>query len=169
MFVGDEIRVDIAAAAATASLAHLIDRGTLISYSRKAWHAGAAAESSALYPAQLQPELAHVLTQGPMVRGAVTAWALRWETAATCGRLIPVLDADLTVVPESNDATLIGLEGVYGPAAGRTEGALDRAVLQRSAAAIIRSFLTHLADAVASSASARGESAAGREAIPKPS
>lgn len=74
--------------------------------------------------------------------------ALRWEAVGASERLFPLLDADITLIPDGDDATLIGLHGVYGPPAGSVGGMLDRAILHRIAAATIRSFLSRLASAI---------------------
>jgi hypothetical protein len=78
----------------------------------------------------------------------VTVVTLRWEAAGASERLFPVLDADITLIPDGDDATLIGLQGVYGPPAGSVGEMLDRAILHRIAAATIRSFLNRLAAAI---------------------
>jgi len=88
-------------------------------------------------------------------RGAVIVLALRWEATGAGGRLFPVLDANITLLPDGEQAALLGLEGVYRPPAGAAGAWLDRAVLHRFADATIRSFLHRIADAISDPAPAR--------------
>jgi len=53
------------------------------------------------------------------------------------------------VIPDGDDATLIGLEGVYGPPGGFIGAGIDRALLHRIATATVRSFLSGIAQAIA--------------------
>ena len=78
---------------------------------------------------------------------------LRWETAGPAGQF-PVLDADITLVPDGEQATLVGLDGVYRipPGAG-----LDPVIVQQAAAATMRSFLGRLAGAITDPATAPSE------------
>jgi hypothetical protein len=148
MFVGDEIRVNVSPAVAAARLTGLIGSGSLSTASHEAWHEGTARVG----PAGAVPglsKLVHVRLLDPRRRGATTTLALRWEAAGAGERLFPVLDADIILVPDSDETTLIGLEGVYRPPGGRAGEMLDRAILHRVAAATIRSFLSRIADALA--------------------
>jgi hypothetical protein len=148
MFIGDEARAAASAAAATARLAGLAAGGSLIRASHAAWGEGTAR----IAPAAGLPELVVVQSRGPARRGAVSLLILRWEAAAASGQLFPVLDADITLVPDGEQATLVGLDGVYRtpPGAG-----LDPVIVHQAAAATIRSFLGHIADAIADPAAAR--------------
>jgi hypothetical protein len=141
MFIGDEARAAVSAAAATARLAGLAGRGILTKASHTAWAEGTARAAAA----GGLPELVAVLSRGPVRHGAVSVLALRWEAADPGGQPFPVLDADLTVVPDGEHATLVGLVGVYRtpPGAG-----LDPATARQAAAAAIRSLLDRIADAV---------------------
>jgi hypothetical protein len=85
---------------------------------------------------------------------------LRWLATGASERLFPVLDADITLIPDGDDATLIGLQGVYGPPAGSAGETLDRVILHRIAAATIRSFLSRLAAAIQDLALGDGPEAA---------
>ncbi|HYB16197.1 MAG TPA: hypothetical protein VEF71_12100 [Streptosporangiaceae bacterium] len=141
MFIGDEARAAVSAAAATARLASLAAGGSLIWASHAAWAEGTAGIATAACP----PRLVAVRSHGPARRGAVSRLILRWEAAAAGGQLFPVLDADITVVPDGEQATLIGLDGVYRtpPGAG-----LDPVLARQAAAATIGSFLGHIAGAI---------------------
>ena len=147
MFVGDEMQIQVSAVAATARLASLADGSSLIRASHAAWDEGIARVGPA-GPVPGMSKLVHVQFLPAVQRGAVTALALRWEAAGASGRLFPALDANITLLPDGEQATLLGLEGVYRPPAGAAGAWLDRTILHRVAAATIRSFLRRVADAI---------------------
>lgn len=62
-------------------------------------------------------KLVRVQFREPVQRGAVRVLTLRWEATGATGRIFPVLDADITLIPDG-EATLLGLGGV-SRAAGR--------------------------------------------------
>ena len=160
MFIGDEVRAEVSVAAATARLASLLAGTTLSTASHAAWSEGIARIGPA-GPVPGLSKLVHVRVREPVQRGAVTVLALRWEAVGASERLFPVLDADITLIPDGDDATLIGLHGVYGPPAGSVGGMLDRAILHRIAAATIRSFLSRLASAIKDPVIGRARDAGG--------
>ena len=63
-------------------------------------------------------------------------------------RLFPALDADLTLRPAGEQATVLTLVGAYRPPLGGLGAGLDRAILHRVATATIRTFLGRVADAI---------------------
>ncbi len=148
MFIGDEVRLEINATAAAARLADLISCDSLDHASRAAWCDGFARVG----PVPALSKLVRVQFREPVRRGAVTVLTLRWEATGATGRMFPVLDADLTLAPHGSEATLLGLDGVYGPPGGALGAGLDRVVLHRIAAATMHSFLTRLAGAITSPA-----------------
>jgi hypothetical protein len=87
----------------------------------------------------------------------VTLLALRWEASGVSERLFPVLDADITLIPDGDDGTLIGLQGVYRPPPAAAGQMLDRVILHRIAAATIRSFLNRIAAALEDPGPGQGE------------
>jgi hypothetical protein len=101
-----------------------------------------------------------VHSRGPVRRGAASLLILRWEAADASGQRFPVLDADITLVSDGEQATVVGLDGVYRtpPGAG-----LDPVLVHRAATATIRSFLGRLAGAITDPAAARGDT--GRAAV----
>lgn len=103
-------------------------------------------------------KLVRVRFREPVRRHAVTVLTLRWEATGATGRIFPVLDADITLTPDGEDATLLGLEGVYGPPGGALGAGLDRVILHRIATATVRSFLTRIADAITNPATATDRS-----------
>jgi hypothetical protein len=78
---------------------------------------------------------------------------LRWQATGVTGRLFPVLEADLTLTP-AGAGTLMRLDSAYRPPLAGVGAGLDRVALNRAAMATIRSLLTRIADALASSAPA---------------
>jgi hypothetical protein len=147
MFVGDEVRADVGVAAARTRLAGVLGGPAMSTASQEAWGEGIA-RVGPVGPVPGLSKLVRVRISEPVQREAVTLVALRWEAAGAGERLFPVLDADITLIPDGDDATLIGLQGVYGPPAGSAGEMLDRAILHRIAAATIRSFLNRLAAAI---------------------
>jgi len=80
--------------------------------------------------------------------------ALRWEAVGPGGGLFPVLDADLTLAPHGEPATLLALTGAYRPPLGAIGAALDRVVLRRVATATIQGFVDRIGNMVADPAAA---------------
>lgn len=147
MFVGDEVRADVSLAAASKRIAGLLGGTTLSTASHAAWSEGIARVGPA-GPLPGLSKLVHVRVTDPVQREAVTVLTLRWEAIGAGERLLPVLDADITLISDGKDATLIGLQGVYRPPAGSAGETLDRLILHRIAAATIRSFLSRIAAAL---------------------
>lgn len=135
MFLSDEVRAEATPAAAATRLATLV-RGTALT---------GASQAACGYP-----RLTRVQCRGPVRQGATAVLILRWEAADDSGRAFPVLDADITVIPDGEHAVLIGLAGVY-----RTPpGARQAPAAALTAAAVIRTLLTGIADAVSDQAAA---------------
>ena len=150
MFIGGEARAAVSAAAATARLACPVGGGVLIRASYAAWEE----VTAGIAPAGL-PELVLVHSRGPVRRGVVSVLILRWEAADASGRRFPVLDADITLVPDGEQATLVGLDGVYRPPPG---AGLCPVIAYLVTAATTRSFLDRIAAAITDPAAAqRGE------------
>jgi len=85
--------------------------------------------------------------------------AIRWEATGPGGGLFPVLDADLTLAPIGDRATILALAGAYRPPLGAMGAALDRAILHRVASATIRAFLGQVARRIAGQPAANGAGA----------
>jgi hypothetical protein len=144
MFVADEVRVEISATAAAARLASLILGNSLTRASQQAWCDGIARVG----PVPRLSKLVRVQFREPVRHGAVTMQTLRWEATGTAGRIFPVLDADMILVPDGEESALLGLDGAYRPPGGAAGAGLDRLLLHRIAAATVHSFLTRMADAI---------------------
>jgi len=151
MFIGGEARAAVSAAAATARLAcPACGGGVLIGASYAAWEE----VTAGIAPAGL-PGLVLVRSQGPVQRGAVSVLILRWEAADGSGQRFPILDADITLVPDGEQATLIGLDGVYRPLPG---AGLCPVIAYLVTAATTRSLLGRIAAAITDpAAEQRGE------------
>jgi hypothetical protein len=91
-----------------------------------------------------------------VTREGSAALALRWEAAGPCGGLFPALDADITLTPAGEQATVLEVAGAYRPPLGAAGAGLDRVILHRLAAATARTFLNRLADAIAHPGGAAG-------------
>jgi len=117
MFVGDEMPVQVSTVAAAARLANLTGGGSLLRVSHAAWDEGIVRVGPA-GPVPGLSKLVHVQFLPPVQQGAVTVLALRWEATGPAGGLFPVLDANVILVPDGEQATLLGLEGAYRPPAG---------------------------------------------------
>ena len=87
--------------------------------------------------------------------------AVRWEASGPGGGLFPVLDADITLTPRGESATLLALTGAYRPPLGVIGAALDRVVLRRVATATVQGFVDRIGQAVADPAGAIAPEAAG--------
>jgi hypothetical protein len=148
MFVRDEVSVDASFAAACRRLSTLMDGSALVRASHGAWGEGLARVGLASGVPGLA-RLVNVQFRELALRSGVAVLTLRWQAAGASGGLFPALDADLTLIPNGENAALLGLEGVYGPPAGALGAALDRAVLHRIGAATTRSFLSRIAQAIA--------------------
>ena len=150
MFIGDEVRTEACAAAAAMRLAGLARGSSLTRASHAAWDAGIASSG------QAGPEpvrLLRVHCRGPVQRGSVSVLILRWEAAAGSGLLFPALDADITLLPDGEQATLVGLTGVYRTPAGARP---DQSGMRGVAAVTIRALLSRVADAISDPAAPPG-------------
>jgi hypothetical protein len=140
MFVGDEMRLDISFAVARGKLMRLSEGGVLSGASEDAYgtaRVGVAGVS----------KLVRVQARELSWAGHSVGMALRWEASGPGGALFPVLDADLTLTPapDPDPGSVLALAGVYRPPLGSLGEVLDRAILNRVAAATVRRFLTQVA------------------------
>lgn len=142
MFIGDEVRARADAAAATTRLAGLARGSSLTQASHAAWDAGIPRAGQG---GPGLPRLLRVRCQGPVRRGAVSVLMLRWEAADGNGQPFPSLDADIILIPDGVQATLVGLAGVYRTPAGT---GLDWSAVHGIAAVTIRTLLIRIADAI---------------------
>jgi len=169
MFASHEVRLDMTFARARARLAMLCNAGWLSGPSEQAYAEGLAGlirvgPFGAVLGAS---KLVRVQLLEPVPRDDTVVIPLRWEASGAAGRLFPVLDANLVLTPDGEDAVTLAVTGAYRPPLGSVGEVLDRALLNRAATATIRSLLTRIADSMVA-----GEGAAGLEAangVPLPS
>src|SRR5579859_4403456 len=157
MFVGDEVQLEVGFAVARDRLRQLAEGGALLGTSEDAYDHG----TTSL-------ERVGVAGLSKLVRVQVRelAWtdqsvglAIRWEATGPGGGLFPVLDADLTLAPMGERATILTLAGAYRPPLGAMGAALDRVILSRVANATIRAFLAQVARRITGQPAADGAGA----------
>jgi hypothetical protein len=163
MFVGDEVVLDVSFAVARARLADLTGNDLLRSASEDTY--GAGITGLARVGALGLCKVVRVHVRELVETGGHAGLAIRWEATGPGGGLFPALDADIRLVPAADQTTLLVLEGVYRPPLGALGIALDRAALDRVAAATIRNFLGRLAAGITSPA---GAPEADTGAVPPP-
>ncbi len=162
VFIGDEVLLDVSFTDAQAGLANLIRDGLLASVSNDAYGDGITglARVGPLGSAPGLSRLVQVHFRDLRATDDSAGLAMRWEAVGPGGGLFPALDADITLAPAGEQATLLKLAAAYRPPLGTVGAELDRAILHRVAAATIRAFLSRLADAIARSGGAAGSAAA---------
>jgi hypothetical protein len=170
VFVGDEVLLDVSFVAARARLANLTRGGLLLSVSEGAYGEGIAglARVGPLGSAPGISRLVEVHVRDLAETTDSAGLALRWAATGPGERLFPALDADLTLRPAGEQATVLALVGAYRPPLGGLGSGLDRAILHRVAAATIRTFLDRVADAIVRPAGAvapAGEIASRRPSV----
>jgi hypothetical protein len=150
VFIGAEIRLDVSIHAAQARLANQARGGLLRRASGSAydeWQADLARAGPRGTTLGMS-RLVRVRVRDMVTRGDSAIWAMRWEVIGPGGSLFPALDADITLTPAGEDATMLAVSGVYRPPFGVVGAGLDRAVMHRVAEATIRSFTGHLGTAI---------------------
>ena len=150
MFASHEVRLNMTFARARARLAVLCNAGWLSGPSEQAYADGLAGlirvgPFGAVLGAS---KLVRVQVLEPVPRDETVVLPLRWEASGAAGRLFPVLDADLVLTPSGESAATLALNGAYRPPLGSLGEVLDRAVLNRAAAATVRSLLARVADSM---------------------
>jgi hypothetical protein len=151
MFVGQELALDISYPVARARFYQFIQSGWLTEASGRA-HADGLSGLIRVGPfgAVLgASKLVQVQTLEPVPRGDAVALPLRWEATGALGRLFPVLDADLILMPDDTGGTRLELKGVYRAPLAGIGSAADRLVLHRAAMATVRTLLRDVAEAIA--------------------
>ena len=151
MFVGDDVLLDVGFDAARAGLANLCRSGSLLIASQGAYGTGITGliRVGPLGSALGASKLVEVHCRDLTATSDSAGLALRWEATGPGGGLFPALDADITLAPVGEHATVLALAGTYRPPLGAVGAVLDRAVLYRVASATVRDFLSRVADAIA--------------------
>ena len=143
MFAAHEVMIEAQCEVASARLVHLLNWGALRGASEAAYEGGleAVIRVGPFGSERGLSKLVRVRVLDPVRRGVTMTVSLRWEATGVAGELFPVLDADLTLMPEGDDRSRLGLVGSYRPPFGRAGAAL--------ATATIRSLLDRVAAAIA--------------------
>ena len=156
--------VDVAYDVARVRLENLARDGWLVGASGDAygeWGRGLA-RVGPLGPAPGLSRLVDVRSLPVVAHERSAVLAVRWDASGPGGGLFPVLDADITLAPHGESATLLALTGAYRPPLGAIGAALDRVVLHRVATATVQGFVDRIGHAVADPAGAVAPEAAGQ-------
>jgi hypothetical protein len=150
MFVAEEQCLDVGFVAAQTQLANLVQGGALITSSADCYEQSVTglARVGPLGSAPGVSKLVEVQFGELVIRGDSATLPLRWHATGLGGVLFPALDADLVLTALSEDATMLRLAGAYRAPLGKAGAALDRAALQRVAAATILAFIRRVANAI---------------------
>jgi hypothetical protein len=147
VLVSEETRVQAAFPTASARLANLARGGSLLRISENAY-CDAAARLLPTGPApraarQIRAECRYLAT-----RSDSAVVTLHWEVIGAGAVQLPVLDADVTVVPAGDQTTLLRFDGAYPAPLGAAGGGPDSIVLHHVASATIRMFAGRIADLI---------------------
>jgi hypothetical protein len=157
VFVGDQARVEAGFAAAQARLASLLRGSWLLGACREAYDEGITGLTT-VGPPGAGPglsRLAEVQFHDLVRRGDTAVLQLRWQVTGGGGSLFPVLDADITLSPDGEHATVLAMAGAYRLPPGAAGAEMDRAIVHRVATATIRSFVNRIGDVIAHPAPVR--------------
>lgn len=163
MFASHEVLLSMSFARARARLAVLGSGGWLRGPSEQAYAEGLdglvrVGPFGAVLGAS---KLVRVQLLEPVPRDDMVVLPLRWEATGAAGRLFPVLDADLTLSPGGEERSTLTLTGAYRPPLGTLSAVLDRALLNRAAAATVRSLLARVGESMIAGESAPGLATSG--------
>jgi hypothetical protein len=151
VFIGAEIELDVGFNAAQARLANLARGGLLRRACDDAYH-DLGAGLARVGPLGAAPGLSRLVAvrfTDMAVREDFAIVAIRWEATGPGGALFPALDADLTLTPAGDQATMLAVSGAYRPPLGGLGAGLDRVLLHRVAQASIRAFTHQIGAAIA--------------------
>jgi hypothetical protein len=151
MFVGDEITLGASYPDARAGLLRLTHGGWLSDASGDAYAEGLAGlvRVGPFGDMSGASKLVRVLLLEPVEREDSLTLSLRWEATGVMGRLFPVLDANIILLPAGDNASQLALAGAYRPPFAAVGQGLDRVLLHRAASATVRSLLRRMAQTIA--------------------
>jgi len=158
VFIGAEIRLGVSFNAAQARVANLSRGGLLRRASDEAYDelGTGLARVGPLGSTPGVSRLVEVRFSDMAIHEDSATWAVRWEAVGRGGALFPALDADITLTPAGEEATMLTVTGVYRPPLGGLGAGLDRAIMHQVAQATIRTFTHHIGSALAHAAAAPG-------------
>ncbi len=96
----------------------------------------------------LMSKLVQVYARDVLIHDRSAVLTLRWEATGYGGGLFPALDADITLTPAGDDASVLTLDGAYRPPLAGLGAALDKVILHRVATSTVRSLLSQLAESI---------------------
>jgi hypothetical protein len=168
MFASHQVVLDMTFDRARARLAMLGNGGGLREPSERAYAEGldGLIRVGPFGPLLGASKLVRVQLLEPVPRDDTVVLPLRWEATGATGRLFPVLDADLVLTGDGAECSTLALTGAYRPPLGGVGAALDRALLNRAAAATIRSLLSQIADSMVAGESVAGLTPAEERVMP---
>ena len=151
MFVGDEIMLGASYPDARAGLLRLTHGGWLSDASGDAYAEGLAGlvRVGPFGDMLGASKLVRVLLLEPVERKNSLTLSLRWEATGVMGRLFPVLDANVVLIPAGENASQLALAGAYRPPFAAVGQGLDRVLLHRAASATVHSLLRRMAQTIA--------------------
>ncbi len=156
--MGTEVRLDVGFRAARARLADLA-RGGLLRRASDDAYADLGAGLARVGPLEAMPGLSRLVAvrfSDMTIHETFASVAIRWEATGPGGALFPALDADITLSPAGDDATMITVAGVYRAPLGALGAGLDRVILHRVAEATLQIFAQDIAAAIAAAADSPG-------------
>jgi hypothetical protein len=148
LLIGDYVLLNVGFAAARARLGNLADGGLLLEASEHAYGETITGLAEAARPVACGSQLAGVRPDDITETGGTAQLALHWEATTRDGGLFPALDADLTLTPAGDQATVFALTGVFRPPPALADAGLEQEIVCWFAAAAMRVFLTRLAAAM---------------------
>lgn len=150
VFVGDQTQLGVGFDAARAGLANLARGGSLTTVSAAAYGAGLTGLARVGPPGSVRgiSRLAGVRSRYQATGDGAAVLALRWEATGPGERLFPALDADITLTPAGEQATLLRLAAVYRAPHGSQEAGIEPVIVRQVAAATIRTLMNLVADAI---------------------
>jgi len=161
MFVSHETVLDVGFPAACQGLLSLTQGGWLRDASGQAYAEGLSglARVGPFGDVLGASKLVRVSLLEPVPRGNAMILPLRWEATGVMGRLFPVLDANLVLIPDGDSRTSLTFTGAYRPPMAALGSGIDRVVLRRAAAATVRSLMRELARTIVAQAALTGPAA----------
>jgi hypothetical protein len=146
VFVSDGRALPVSFAVAAPRLEQLAQGRLLDNVSRRVYDGGVE-YLLRVGPAGTVPgvsRLVRVMFAEPARHDGVVSVALRWEATGAAGGLFPVLDADIRLVANGEDESMVTLTGSYRPPFGMLGERLDRLVLHTVASATITALMTRV-------------------------
>ena len=150
MFVSVERKLDVSMGVAQLRLADLVHGSRLNDASLEAYQGGIdhLLRVGPIGDLPCTSRLVRVQIVDPVCRDGAVTWGMRWEATGVTSGLFPVLDANIRLTGEGGVGTRLTLTASYRPPLGALGAEMDRLLLNRVATATVRTFLTHVADAL---------------------